>query len=135
MQKRSFLTKQQIKVLRLRELGLTQKTISEKLGTTRENVSIIEKRAKVNIERCRATLREWEEIKAPIKIGIEKGADILDIPGRIFEEADKNGIKVRLNKLEIITTLDCEKKGIIRNRLLTGDLEVLIMKDGEMSVY
>ena len=131
---KSFLTKQQVEVLKLRDLGLTQKAISEKLGTTRENISIMEKRAKVNIERCRETLREWERIKAPIVIKIAKGTDIFDIPGLIFEEADRNGIRVGSNQLEIIATLEREKKEIIRNRLLTGDLEVLVMKDGAVNV-
>ncbi|MCW7077399.1 MAG: Tfx family DNA-binding protein [Candidatus Syntrophoarchaeum sp.] len=135
MQKRSFLTRQQVEVLGLRELGLTQREIAERIGTTRENVSIIEKRAKVNIERCRETLREWERIRAPITIKIPKGTDIFDIPGIIFDEADRDEIRVELNKLEIIATLEREKKGIIRNRLLTGDLEVLVMKDGGLSVY
>lgn len=131
---KSFLTKQQVEVLKLRDLGLTQKAISEKLGTTRENISIMEKRAKVNIERCRETLREWERIKAPIVIKIAKGTDIFDIPGLIFEEADRNEIRVGSNQLEIIATLEREKKEIIRNRLLTGDLEVLVMKDGTVNV-
>jgi hypothetical protein len=135
MPKKSFLTEQQVEVLRLRDLGLTQKAISAKLGTTRENISIMEKRAKVNIERCRETLKEWERIRAPISIKIPKGTDILDIPGIIFDEADRDEIRVGSNQLEIIATLEREKKNIIKNRLLTGDLEVLVMKDGGLSVY
>ena len=135
MQKKSFLTEQQIEILKLRELGLTQKEIAEKIGTTRENVSIIEKRGRNNIDRCRETLRQWERIKAPIIIKIEKGADVLDIPKLIFSEADKNGIKVRSNLVEIITLLGAEKKKVIKNRTLTADLEVLIMKDGEIRLH
>lgn len=135
MQKRSFLTDQQIEILKLRELGLTQKKIAEKIGTTRENVSIIEKRGRINIERCRETLRQWEKIKAPVIIKIDKGADVLDIPKLIFSEADKNGIKVRLNLVEIIARLGAEKKEVIKNRTLTGDLEVLIMNDGEIRLH
>ncbi|MDY6966285.1 MAG: Tfx family DNA-binding protein [Halobacteriota archaeon] len=135
MQKRSFLTEQQIEVLKLRELGLTQKEISEKIGTTRENVSIIEKRGRTNIERSRETLKEWRRIKAPIIIKIDKGTDILNIPKQIFDEADRKGIKVKSNLIEILTRLGMDKRGLIKNRILIGDLEVLIMNDGEVRLY
>ncbi|HEC57408.1 MAG TPA: Tfx family DNA-binding protein [Candidatus Syntrophoarchaeum butanivorans] len=134
MQKRSFLTKQQIEVLRLRELGLTQREIANRLGTTRENVSIIEKRGRENIRRCIETLKEWERIKAPISLKIQKGTDVLEIPGLIFREGDKNGIKIRSNLLGIIARLVDEKGEIIRNRHLIRDLEVMIMKNGEIKL-
>ncbi|MHC1567438.1 MAG: Tfx family DNA-binding protein [Candidatus Syntropharchaeia archaeon] len=133
--KKSFLTEEQIEVLRLRELGLTQREIAERLGTTRENVSIIEKRGRTNIERCRETLREWDRIRAPIVVRIEKGTDVFDIPDLIFREADRNGIKVRSNKLEIIASIQNERGEMVRNRLLRGDLEVLVMKDGRIRFY
>ena len=135
MQKRSFLTEQQIEVLRLRELGLTQKEIAERIGTTRENISIIEKRGRTNIERCKETLKEWERIKAPIILRIVKGTDVLDIPKQIFSEADRKGIKVKSNLIEILTRLGMDERDIIKNRILIGDLEVLIMNDGEVRLY
>lgn len=39
----SFLTDTQIKVLKLRKKGLTQEEIAKMLGTSRANISMIEK--------------------------------------------------------------------------------------------
>ncbi|MDY6958873.1 MAG: Tfx family DNA-binding protein [Halobacteriota archaeon] len=132
---KSFLTEQQIEVLRLRELGLTQKEISERLGTSRENVSIIEKRGRTNIERSVETLKEWELIKSPLAVMIEKGTDVLYIPKLIFDEADKKGIKVKSNLVEIITMIEVEKKELINNRVLKDDLEILVTNDGDIKIY
>ncbi len=129
-----FLTDQQTEVLKLRELGLTQKKVSERLGTTRENISIVEKRARTNIERSRQTLKEWEKIKAPITIRIKKGVDILVIPKLLFSEADTKGIKVRSNSVDTITKINGEKKDIIKNRVLTHDLEITITSAGEIKL-
>ncbi|MDY6866025.1 MAG: Tfx family DNA-binding protein [Halobacteriota archaeon] len=132
---KSFLTEQQIEVLRLRELGLTQKEISERLGTSRENISIIEKRGRTNIERSVETLKEWELIKSPIAVIIEKGTDILYIPKLIFDEADKKGIKVKSNLVEIITMIEVEKKELIKNRVLNSDLEILVTNRGDVKIF
>ena len=132
---KSFLTEQQIEVLRLRELGLTQKEISERLGTSRENVSIIEKRGRTNIERSVETLKEWELIKSPLAVMIEKGTDVLYIPKLIFDEADKKGIKVKSNLVEIIAMIEVEKKELINNRVLRSDLEILVTNSGDIKIY
>jgi Tfx family DNA-binding protein len=52
-------------VLRLRQSGLTQEDIARRIKTTRANVSLIEKRARENIDRSRETLKEWESIVSP----------------------------------------------------------------------
>ena len=132
---KSFLTEQQIEVLRLRELGLTQKEISGRLGTSRENISIIEKRGRTNIERSKETLKDWELIKSPLIVIIEKGTDVLYIPKQIFDEADKKGIKVKLNIVEIITMIEVEKKELINNRVLKSDLEIIITNEGDIKIY
>ena len=132
---KSFLTEQQIEVLRLRELGLTQKEISGRLGTSRENVSIIEKRGRTNVERSIETLKEWELIKSPLIVVIEKGTDVLYVPKLIFDEADKKGIKVKSNLVEIITMIEVEKKELINNRTLNSDLEILVTNRGDIKIY
>lgn len=130
-----FLTKQQIEVLKLRERGITQKDISERLGTSRENISIIEKRGRTNIERSIETLKEWDRIKSPIVIKIDEGTDVLYIPKHVFDEADKKGIKVKSNFVDIITLLEVEKKDIINNRVLNRDIEIFITNEGGVKIY
>ncbi|MDD2639276.1 MAG: Tfx family DNA-binding protein, partial [Methanothrix sp.] len=54
----SLLTNRQASVLRLRRKGMSQQEVAEQLGTTRSNVSILEKRALQNVAKARATLKE-----------------------------------------------------------------------------
>ena len=95
-------------VLRMRQSGLTQEEIAHRIKTTRANVSLIEKRARENIERSSETLKEWESIVSPVRIVIKKGTDVIKIPETVFADADKAGIHVKANSLDIITR---DKKG------------------------
>ncbi len=129
----SLLTDEQKKVLKLRNEGYTQREIAQMLGTSRANVSTIEKRARLNLEKAKATLREYGVLTAPLKVRVEKGVDVLDIPGLIFKEADRNKIKVKLNSIELIARINAEKKDKIENRVITGDFEIYIGSSGEVT--
>jgi len=130
---KSFLTKQQLTVLRMRKDGKTQAEISELLGTSRANVSLLEGRAKDNIERARETLNEWEEITAPIKLHFPEGTDILEVPKVVFDEIDENEIKVKSDMLSLLARLKAECPDKLNNRILRNELLVLISPDGEVS--
>ncbi len=121
-------------VLRLRQSGLTQDEIARRIKTTRANVSLIEKRARENIDRSRETLKEWESIVSPVRITIKKGTDVIKIPEIVFSEADKSGIHVKSNSLDLITRIKKEKGTIIDNRTLTEDMEVDVTDTGEVSI-
>jgi Tfx family DNA-binding protein len=131
---KSFLTKRQIMVLRLRQSGLTQDEIARRIKTTRANVSLIEKRARENIDRSKETLKEWESIVSPVRIVIKKGTDVMKIPEIVFSEADKGGIHVKANSLDLITRIKKEKGSAIANRTLEEDIEVDITDTGEVSL-
>jgi len=100
-----FLTHRQLEILKLRQAGRTQSEIAELLGTTRENISIAEKRAKENVRKARKTLEEYEKITA-IEIDLRNISDIVRIPKAIFEEADKHSIKVTNNATEILESVE-----------------------------
>jgi Tfx family DNA-binding protein len=102
---KSFLTEQQIKILRLRARGLKQSEIAELLGTSRANVSILERRALEKIEKARNTLLIWEQINSKVSVEVKRGDDIFDVPGRLFRKADELGVKVPYSTAEIIAFL------------------------------
>jgi Tfx family DNA-binding protein len=131
---KSFLTKRQVMVLRLRQSGLTQEEIARRIKTTRANVSLIEKRARENIDRSRETLKEWESIVSPVRVVIKKGTDVIKVPEMVFGEADKQGIHVKSNSLDLITRLKKEKGGVISNRTLDEDMEIDITDSGEVNI-
>src|SRR5271157_1117307 len=134
MANKSFLTKRQVMVLRLRQSGLTQDEIARRIKTTRANVSLIEKRARENIDRSKETLKEWESIVSPVRIVVKKGTDVIKIPEMVFADADKTGIHVKANSLDIITRIKKEKGNIISNRTLDEDMEIDITDSGEVNI-
>lgn len=97
----SFLTKRQSEILRMSVRGLSHREIAKTLGTTRENVTIILKRAHENIEKARKTLEEYEEITA-MEITLLPQLEESMIPGKIYDAADKQGIKVRMKTLDLL---------------------------------
>lgn len=129
----SFLTQRQRRVLELRLQGLTQDRIAEMLKTSRANVSIIEKRGHQNIERAEATLREWEHLNTPLSIQVDEGTDIMDIPRIIFAEADRTGIKVHENTLDVITLIQQAVPDSILHRRTVRPVVIFISRSGEVS--
>ncbi|GAB6102987.1 Tfx family DNA-binding protein [Thermococcus atlanticus] len=105
MKGKSFLTEQQIKILRLRAKGLKQSEIAELLGTSRANISILEHRALEKIQKARNTLLLWEQINSKISVDVKQGEDIFDVPEKLFRKADELNIKVPYSTAEIIAFL------------------------------
>ncbi len=105
MKRKSFLTEQQIKILRLRAKGLKQSEIAEMLGTSRANISILEHRALEKIQKARNTLLLWEQINSKISVDVKQGEDIFDVPEKLFKKADEMNIKVPYSTAEIIAFL------------------------------
>src|SRR5512136_1755012 len=99
---KSFLTERQIRVLQMRLCGQSQQEVADYLGTTRSNVSILEKRAHQNIARAEKTLQQWMMLQAPISLIVGAGTDVFDIPKMVFAAADEKGIKLPVTSLDIV---------------------------------
>ncbi len=130
----SFLTERQIFVLRMRSKDLSQQEVSEILGTTRSNVSILEKRALQNVERAKNTLRQWTMIQAPVSVTVPEGTDVFEVPGRVFQEADRKGVRLSLNSLDLIVRLRSEAPQVLKKRVVIRDLEIFVTENGEVLV-
>lgn len=128
-----FLTEKQLKILALRSEGLTQEEIAKKLGTSRENVTITEKRARENIEKARRTILAYERLN-PILMTIEEGTDIFNIPRKIFREADKHGIKVLHNTTSLIGMLRRKASGKILGNKVNKTFKILILRSGKIEI-
>ena len=133
MAKESFLTEKQIKVLELRAKGYTQEQIAKILGTSRVNVTILEKKAKENVEKARKTIELFESL-TPIKVTIKKDANIFDIPEMIFSEADKHGIEIIYNSTSIIGLVRRSAGDKIFGNRVIRDFEILILRSGKIIV-
>ena len=131
---KSFLTKRQLAVLRLRQAGLTQEEIARRIKTTRANISLIEKRARENVERSRETIREWNSVISPVRVTVKKGTDVMTVPHLVFAEADKASIHVKTDSIGLITLIKKEKGSAITNRIVNEPFEIDIANSGEVAI-
>ncbi len=128
----SLLTERQVEVLRLRSRGLSQQEVAETLGTTRSNVSILEKRAYQNVSRARKTLQQWRELQAPISLVVPAGTDIFDVPSMIFRAADEKAVSLPVNSLEVIDQLRLKAPKLFKKRILPEDVRIYVTEKGEL---
>lgn len=130
----SFLTKRQIEVLQMRLSGLPQQEIAEKLGTTRSNISILEKRAYQNIARAERTLKQWMMLRAPISLQAKAGTDVFELPKEIFAAADEKHMRLPITSLDIIVQLRRKAPRLFRRRALSRDIWIFVTEEGEILV-
>jgi Tfx family DNA-binding protein len=129
-----LLTKRQFKVLQLRRQGLSQAEVAMKLGTTRSNISILEKRAYQNIQRAERTIHQWMMIQAPISLSLKAGTDVFDLPKMIFEAADKISMRLPVTSLDIVVQLRRKAPRIFKKRSLEQDAEIYVTEEGDILV-
>lgn len=130
----SFLTETQERVLELREEGLSQTEIAEKLGTSCSNICSIEKRARRNIERARNTLNEVRIIQAPLTMKVAPGDDILDSIKSLFSKADEADLHVSLDTPELISKIEQESRDKLRGRKVVERIEISLTSDGDVII-
>jgi len=130
----SLLTPRQQRVLQLRLTGCSQQEVAEMLGTTRSNISILEKRAHQNIACAERTLAQWMMIRAPISLKAKAGTDVFDLPKMIFEAADERSIRLPVTSLDIIVQLQRKAPRLFKKRDLQQDAEIFVTEEGEILV-
>ncbi len=130
----TFLTERQAEVLTLRGKGLTQSEVADRLGTTVANISTVEKRARRNLEKAARTLKLAREIEAPLRLSVDEGVDLYDVPGMVYDAADGAGIKVALSGPEILRLLHREAGPRVRDRAVVEPLSISVGSDGSLSV-
>jgi Tfx family DNA-binding protein len=129
-----LLTDKQLSVLRLRARGYSQQEVAEMMGTSRSNISILEKRAHQNIERARITINLWKMIKAPVSVKIPAGTDIFEVPRIVFSSADQKDIRLTVNSLDIIVQLRNKAAQLIRKRAFLSDVHIYVTDNGDILV-
>ncbi|WP_456474502.1 Tfx family DNA-binding protein [Candidatus Pyrohabitans sp.] len=132
-QEKSFLTEKQLKILELRARGYKQREIAEILGTTRENIAILEKRARENVKKARRTIIAFEKL-SPVRVSLEEGEDIFAAPEKILRAADKHGIKVVHNKTSLIGLLRRRGGNRVMGNRIARKIEVNILRSGRVIV-
>ncbi len=129
-----LLTPTQFKVLRLRLEGLSQEEVAERLGTTRQNISIIERRAKRNLKLAEETLKAYRELVAASSVEVPPETHLVDIPRMVIDAADEAGVKLRANFTRIYDEIRFKAGKCVRGVKTIKPLKILIFKDGDIEV-
>ena len=130
----SFLTERQVEIFELREEGLTQQAIAERIGTTDSNVSAIERAARENIRKARRTLELVRSIRSPGTVTVEAGRSFDELVERIYESGDETGIKIAHPRPELYGRLYDALEPYTDGNLLETAVEVDITNGGEVNV-
>jgi hypothetical protein len=129
------LTDRQVEVLELREQGLTQREVADRLGTTDSNVSAIERAAEANVEKARRTLELVQTLRAPVHFRLPSGSYFDAVVDEIYDRGDEAGIKIAYCRPELYAHLyGLLEAHTTENRLETS-IRVGLSKDGEVEVF
>jgi transcriptional regulator len=60
--------------------------------------------------------------------------DVFDLPGKIFEAADKRSLRLPVTSMDIIVQLRRKAPRIFKKRVLERDAEIFVTEDGEILV-
>ena len=130
----SVLTHRQAEVLALRERGLRQSDIADRLGTSRANVSSVEASARDNVERARETVAFAEALSAPVRVEIEEGTDLYDAPKRVYDACDDAGVKVNHTAPELMKAIGDRAGDAVHGREVRRRLYITVAGDGKIRV-
>lgn len=130
----SVLTRRQAEVLALREHGLTQSAIGDRLGTSRANVSAVERAARDNVEQSRETVAFADALAAPIRVTVQAGDKLYGVPGRVYEAADEAGVKVNQTAPDLMRTVGREAGDAVDGGRVVEPILVGVTLDGAVRV-
>lgn len=130
----NVLTRRQAEVLALRERDVAQADIADRLGTSRANVSSIETSARTNVEKARETVAFAEALDAPVRVEVDAGTDLYDIPSRVYAACDDAGVKVNQTAPELMKSVSDAAGDAINGRAVKRDLLVGVTVDGGVRV-
>jgi len=131
----TFLTERQAEVLALRNEGLTQREVAERIGTSVANVSSVESAARRNVEAAVRTVDLAELLECAVRFPVEAGLDLREVVDEIYARGDEAGLRVAYAEPELTTRLHDALGDRIESRRLTADVEVGITADGAVVTF
>jgi len=129
-----LLTEEQLRVLGFRLDGLKQDEIAVRLGTTRQNVSLVEGRARRNLERAEATLKAYRRLRMAATVELKLNTHLVDVPRMLIDAADAAGVKITIDFALVYKELHDEAGGSIRGTRVVKPILLHVLKDGKIDV-
>lgn len=130
----NLLTDRQIQVLKLRSRGITQDRVARQLKTTRENVSILESRARRNIKRAKATIEILEDLGMAIRITIKPETPVLEISNLILKKADDANVRLQFDCVDLLEKIKMKAKNKIKAKKVVNPISVVLLPYGDLLV-
>jgi hypothetical protein len=121
-------------VLALRERGVRQADIADRLGTSRANVSSVEASARANVEKAHETVAFVEALAAPVRVEVAAGTDLYDVPKQVYDACDEAGVKVNRTAPDLMKRVSDEAGDAVQGRAVRESLLVGVTTDGEVRV-
>jgi hypothetical protein len=131
----SGLTERQVQVLELRERGLTQREVADRLGTTASNVSRVEGAAERNIRKARHTLQLARLVRTPATVSVEPGTTFDELVEALYDRADEAGLKLEYCVPELYSHLYTHLESVAEGNRIRSPAEVGLSTDGDVDVY
>jgi|Deesub1362A_J573_1020465.scaffolds.fasta_scaffold00223_60 hypothetical protein len=131
---KTFLTKKQIEVLKRRMEGKTLEEIASELGTTKQNISAIERKARENYQKALNTVKLFRSILAPVVVRARAGMKVDDVVRDLYERCDSVNIHLPYDRFELVMLLRKEIGHRIRHSLVVEDFEIRVTKEGDVIV-
>jgi Tfx family DNA-binding protein len=130
----NLLTDRQIQVLKLRSRGITQERVARQLKTTRENVSILESRARRNIKRAKATIEILEDLGMATRITIKPDTPVLEMSKLILKKADDANVRLQLDCIDLLEKIKIKAKNKIKAKKVISPISVVLLPYGDLLV-
>ncbi|MGM0604173.1 MAG: Tfx family DNA-binding protein [Halobacteriota archaeon] len=130
----NVLTERQAEVLALRERGIKQQTIARRLGTSRANVSSIESSARENIDKAHETIAFAETLSAPVRLSIDAGTDLYDVPKLVYDACDEAGVKVNYTAPDLMKVVSDAAGDAVEGREIKQPVSIGVTSDGTVRV-
>jgi hypothetical protein len=129
-----LLTEEQLKILGFRLNGLKQEEIARRLGTTRQNVSLIERRARSNIMKAEVTLRAYRRLQTAATVELVPSTHLVDVPRMLVDAADDAGVKISIDFALVYKELRDEAGDSISGTRVVKPILLHILRDGKIDV-
>jgi Tfx family DNA-binding protein len=130
----NVLTRRQAEVLALRERGMAQADIADRLGTSRANVSSVEASARENVRKAHETVEFAEALRAPVRLTVSAGTDLYDVPEMVYSACDDADLKVSHTAPELMRLVSDAAGDAVSGREIKRDLTVGVTPDGGVRV-
>ncbi len=132
---KGLLTVKQYHVLDLRSRGYSQLEVAHLLSMSRASVSMLEKRARKQIERARQTMKVYElSQKRQHKVKIKTGTRVQQIPMNVLQEADRFQIHLQPSMVEILKMVGKEREDSLKDGRTIKEISFAFNERGKLSL-